>query len=155
MHEIYGRYHAPIGALLEHTDPPAKVNVFEIAMLPRWHRGRVVLVGDAAHAVSPSAGQGASLALEDAMTLAMQLRDAGSDHRRAFAEFERDRLKRVGRVAAEARRHGDGLPVTALRSFGRSIRRWAGLNLFGERDQDWMYRYRVDWSGAAPTARSG
>jgi 2-polyprenyl-6-methoxyphenol hydroxylase-like FAD-dependent oxidoreductase len=37
--------------------------------LPAWHEDRVVLIGDAAHAMSPSGGQGASLALEDAMHL--------------------------------------------------------------------------------------
>ena len=43
----------------------------------RWSRGRVVAVGDAVHATSPSAGQGASLALEDAAVLARALRGAG------------------------------------------------------------------------------
>ena len=37
---------------------------------PVWHRGHVVLVGDAAHAVGPHAGQGASMAIEDAVVLA-------------------------------------------------------------------------------------
>ncbi|WP_327065054.1 FAD-dependent oxidoreductase [Kitasatospora sp. NBC_01302] len=43
----------------------------------RWHRGRTVLIGDAAHAASPATGQGASMALEDAVVLAKALREAG------------------------------------------------------------------------------
>src|SRR5579859_6677697 len=47
---------------------------YDIPTQPIWRKGRVVLVGDAIHAVSPSAGQGASLAVEDAAMLAKCLR---------------------------------------------------------------------------------
>ena len=62
-----------------------------------------MLIGDAAHAVSPNAGQGASLALEDAMYLAKLLRDC-PDHPTAFACFEQDRKPRVERIVAAGRR---------------------------------------------------
>ncbi|MGB3327617.1 MAG: FAD-dependent monooxygenase, partial [Thermomicrobiales bacterium] len=51
--------------------------IYDLAHVPSWHRGRVVGAGDAMHATSPSAGQGASLALEDAISLARCLRDHG------------------------------------------------------------------------------
>ena len=44
--------------------------------LPAWHRGRMIVIGDAAHAPSPTSGQGASLSVEDAVVLAQSLRDA-------------------------------------------------------------------------------
>lgn len=47
-------------------------------VLRRWHRGRAVLVGDSAHAMSPQLGQGANMALVDALTLRDALRDADS-----------------------------------------------------------------------------
>ncbi len=59
-----------------------------------WHTDRVVLVGDAAHAASPAAGQGASMALEDSVTLARCLRDLAAP-RRAFEVYERLRWERV------------------------------------------------------------
>ncbi|MGY1700705.1 FAD-dependent monooxygenase [Geodermatophilus sp. SYSU D00766] len=43
--------------------------------MPTWHRDGMVLVGDAVHAASPASGQGASMAFEDAVTLARCLRD--------------------------------------------------------------------------------
>jgi 2-polyprenyl-6-methoxyphenol hydroxylase-like FAD-dependent oxidoreductase len=49
--------------------------IHDLPHVPRWRDGRVVLIGDAAHATSPSSGQGASLALEDAAFLAVCLRD--------------------------------------------------------------------------------
>ena len=63
------------------------------------------LIGDAAHATSPHAGQGASLALEDAIVLARALRDV-PDPERAFALFEAQRRSRVERLVREARRQG-------------------------------------------------
>lgn len=69
--------------------------------LPHWHRGRMVLVGDAAHAPSNSSGQGASLAIESAVQLARCLRDL-PDAPSAFAAYERLRRARVEKIAAGA-----------------------------------------------------
>ncbi|MER7892301.1 NAD(P)/FAD-dependent oxidoreductase [Micromonospora sp. NPDC094482] len=71
--------------------------------VPRWHRGRMVLVGDSAHAPSNSSGQGASLAIESAVQLARCLRDL-PDVGAAFAAYERLRRGRVEKVAARAAR---------------------------------------------------
>jgi FAD binding domain len=76
MLSTYYGYHQPIPMLIAHTGPPVKLNVYDILELPAWHKGRVVVIGDAAHAVSPNAGQGASMALEDAMYMAKVLRDS-------------------------------------------------------------------------------
>jgi 2-polyprenyl-6-methoxyphenol hydroxylase-like FAD-dependent oxidoreductase len=71
--------------------------------LGRWHRGRMVLVGDSAHAPSNSSGQGASLAIESAVQLARCVRDL-PDIPSAYAAFERLRRRRVEKVAARAAR---------------------------------------------------
>lgn len=76
--------------------------IYELPHVPHWHRGRVVAVGDAVHATSPSAGQGASLALEDTAVLATCLRDE-PDHERAFARYESIRRRRAEEVVAYAR----------------------------------------------------
>ncbi|WP_370413335.1 FAD-dependent monooxygenase [Streptomyces fradiae] len=57
--------------------------------MDRWSRGRVVLLGDAAHCASPASGQGTGLALTGAYVLAGELAAAGGDHERAFAAYER------------------------------------------------------------------
>ncbi|MGW3893026.1 FAD-dependent monooxygenase [Micromonospora chokoriensis] len=71
--------------------------------VPHWHRGRMVLVGDAAHAPSNSSGQGASLAIESAVQLARCLRDL-PDVASAFDAYVRLRRSRVEKVAARAAR---------------------------------------------------
>ena len=71
--------------------------IFDLPELAIWHRGRVVLVGDAAHAVGPHAGQGASMAIEDAVVLAACL-DREPDAAAAFARFQRLRRGRIREV---------------------------------------------------------
>lgn len=94
--------------------------IYDLTHVPHWHRGRTVAVGDAVHATSPSAGQGASLALEDAATLARCLRDE-PDHERAFAEYQRARQPRVEEVVTYSR--SIGRQKTAPRSrLGLAVR---------------------------------
>src|SRR5262249_37443003 len=68
--------------------------IYDIPSLPSWRRGSVCLIGDAAHAIGPHIGQGASLALEDEFVVAKCLRDI-SEPSDAFAAFERLRRDRV------------------------------------------------------------
>ncbi|MEV4813444.1 FAD-dependent oxidoreductase [Micromonospora avicenniae] len=96
----------PGAQLVGTTDPESFQTVGSLLIMPpvpRWHRGRMVLVGDAAHAPSNSSGQGASLAIESAVQLARCLRDL-PDVPSAFAAYERLRRARVERIAARAAR---------------------------------------------------
>lgn len=141
---IFDAYHRPIPALLAASNESLVLNLYDIPNLPAWHEGRVVLIGDAAHAVSPNSGQGASLALEDAQSLATLLVASDHDHARAFPEFERCRRGRAERVVREGRRRAlDKKQMSALGSAVRNATLAVMLGLFGERSQDWLYRYRV------------
>lgn len=142
----YGDYYQPIPSLIARTRDIMALNVFDIQSLPRWHQGRVLLIGDAAHAVSPNSGQGASLALEDAMYLAKLLRDCGINYAGAFARFEADRKPRVERIVAGGRRAAsDKAIVSPLRSKFRNLIIGAMIRLFGIPWQDWIFRYRIEW----------
>jgi 2-polyprenyl-6-methoxyphenol hydroxylase-like FAD-dependent oxidoreductase len=144
---VYGGYHSPIASLISHGQALLKVNIYDIQSLPRWHRGRVVLIGDAAHAVSPNAGQGASMALEDALYLAKLLRDHPADYEHACMRFEIDRKPRVERIVAEGRRKGtDKEVVSPLQSKIREMILCIILPLTGEKSQDWLYKYRLEWN---------
>jgi 2-polyprenyl-6-methoxyphenol hydroxylase-like FAD-dependent oxidoreductase len=78
--------------------------VFDMEHLPRWHDQHIVLLGDAAHAVSPHAGQGASMAIEDAVVLAACIADQPTSL--AFAAYQRLRRPRVEHVVRMSRRTG-------------------------------------------------
>ncbi len=76
------------------TDGIMATNATEIPPGTPWRSGRMLLVGDAAHAASPATGQGASMALEDAVILAKSLRDT-PDPESALALYESCRRPRV------------------------------------------------------------
>ncbi|MBL1104171.1 FAD-dependent monooxygenase [Streptomyces sp. 5-8] len=76
------------------ADAVMVTNATELPLGTPWRSGRVLLVGDSAHAASPATGQGASMALEDAVVLAKALRDL-PEPEAAFARYERHRRPRV------------------------------------------------------------
>jgi 2-polyprenyl-6-methoxyphenol hydroxylase-like FAD-dependent oxidoreductase len=82
--------------------------------LPRWYGRRMLLVGDAAHAASPATGQGASMALEDAVVLAKALRAAGTGGLdAAVATYQRIRRPRVETNTATSTRLTAARPGSA------------------------------------------
>src|SRR3954466_4833527 len=99
----------PAAAIVEATAGPDVVGggSYDIPTTPTWHNDRMVLVGDAAHAASPAAAQGASMALEDAVALAAALSEQ-SDAGAAFAAYSaRRRARTEEAVAASARLGGN------------------------------------------------
>jgi 2-polyprenyl-6-methoxyphenol hydroxylase-like FAD-dependent oxidoreductase len=87
------------------TEVPRSFPVFDMKHLPTWHDDRVVLLGDAAHAVSPHAGQGASMAIEDAVVLARCI-DRHPTPAEAFATYQGLRRERVEHIVKVSRRNG-------------------------------------------------
>jgi FAD-dependent urate hydroxylase len=112
---------------------------------PIWHRDRMVIIGDAAHAASPSSGQGASMAIEDAVVLGIALRD-NADVARAFDTYDLTRRKRVARVVAQGKRNGTGKTPGP---FGRQARDFFLRRIFSKpremTDQSWLYACAIDW----------
>ncbi|HWS36021.1 MAG TPA: NAD(P)/FAD-dependent oxidoreductase [Actinoplanes sp.] len=78
-------------------------NTRDLRRVPFWHRDRMVLTGDAAHAVAPSSGQGASMALEDAVVLGACLRRQ-VEVPAALTDYVTIRRPRVEKVVAAGRR---------------------------------------------------
>lgn len=97
----FGGWHDPIPQLLAGTaaDAVLRHDVYELPPLTTYRRGRVVLLGDAAHAMSPNLGQGACQALEDAVTLAARGIDDYDRLRRARTQRIARRSHQVGAVA--------------------------------------------------------
>lgn len=120
-------------------------NTHDLPFVPMWHRGRMIIIGDAAHAPSPTSGQGASMALEDAIVLAKCLRDC-ADVPCAFAAFERLRRRRVERIVAYGAR---GSSNKAVRGAARVLRDLLMPLVFRylitAKSVAWLYEHHVDW----------
>lgn len=99
----FGPLASPLRRLLE---VPEAWRLWSLHDLParRMSRGRIALLGDAAHPVLPTLAQGAALAIEDAACLARALGD-GAPVQPALARYAASRLRRVRRVQAQARRN--------------------------------------------------
>jgi FAD-dependent urate hydroxylase len=102
-------------------------------------------VGDAAHAPSPTSGQGASMAAEDGVVLAQCLRDLPGIPE-ALAAYERLRRRRVERIVAQGARTGS---VKTPGPVGRVLRDLALPLVFRflvtDRSQAWIYHHHIDW----------
>jgi len=162
----------PAGAMRDrllalHRDDPPEVSrilqtlsgsigaypIYDLPPLPSWQRGAVCLIGDAAHAIGPHVGQGASLALEDAFIVAKCLRDHG-DPAIAFSDFERLRRGRVEPVVRQSRRTGQQKAPSGW--MGRKIRDLM-LPMFLRKavdDARQLYAYTLPaWEEPLPTIR--
>jgi len=127
-------------------------NTHDLPRVASWHRDRLVIIGDAAHAPSPSSGQGAAMALEDAVVLATSLRDATTVED-GFAAYESARRRRVERiVAAGARSSSSKIPGRAGRAVRDAMMRLVFRFFVTERSSAWVTGHRVSWEteGSAP-----
>jgi 2-polyprenyl-6-methoxyphenol hydroxylase-like FAD-dependent oxidoreductase len=130
-------------------------NTYDLGHVPVWHRDQMIVIGDAAHAPAPSSGQGASMAIEDGVLLAMALRDAPRIDV-AFAAFETARRERVERIVAYGARSSSSKTPGRLGSLFRdAFMRVAFRYLITDRSLAWMYDHRIRWGRRSPPGRPG
>lgn len=149
LRELFAGDNLPAAELINATEHVfSGWGTYDLPFVPVWHRRNMIVVGDAAHATSPAAGQGASMAAEDAVSLARALRDQ-SDIGPAFTAYERERRARVERVVALGNRNGAGKTVGPVRRVLRDRVVVPYLSASGAsrfvRPDPWLHQYRVEW----------
>lgn len=148
--------HGPAVDIIAATDRIfAGWNTYDIPTVPRWYRDRMIIIGDAAHATAPSIGQGAAMAIEDAVVLAKCLRDA-TDLTAAFATYERLRRARVERVVEQGRRTGGWKALGPVARLPRDLIMRLAMKRMARTGNDpsqWIYEHHLDWDEPAHTGR--
>ena len=145
----FGEDHVPAAAAVLDAE---RILAFDDCALPHlahWHSERAVVIGDAAHAMTPGSGQGVATALEDGVELALCLRDNTGPARAsgtadALAAFERRRRQRVQAAVAlglPAARRPERL-VRWARERAAAVGRRRVLDIGGA---DWTYDHHIDW----------
>jgi salicylate hydroxylase len=139
--EQFADWAEPVGAIIEATPAPEIIErpICDRPPLQSWSSGRVVLLGDAAHPIVPSLGQGANTAFEDAFELAECLANAPSIEA-AFETYETNRIPRTAviyaRSALEGHRTYKADSKTALRQMMKQVEDTD--NEF----EEWLYNYK-------------
>ncbi|GAB4400536.1 MAG: FAD-dependent monooxygenase [Anaerolineales bacterium] len=120
---IFNKWHKPIDHLLDLT--PADIilqnDICDIAPFASWTKGRVTLLGDAAHPTTPNMGQGACMAIESAYVLSRCLKEE-ADYRSALRRYENERHERTAWITNTSWTIGKGGQVgnpllASLRNF--------------------------------------
>lgn len=128
LQHTYRNAHPTMKALLSMLDVGRRQAVGDRDPIRHWHKGRVVLLGDAAHPTLQSLAQGACMAIEDGLCLGECIAAANGDFEAAFRRYENARVVRTARVTFESRYiwdvyHSDG------------IRRDVNWQMLGERSE--------------------
>jgi salicylate hydroxylase len=144
---VSSRWPAPARMMVSAVDNWRKWALFTLADGGQWTKGRIALLGDAAHAMLPFAAQGAGMAIEDGAVLAKCLAEGAGDSARevaaALKRYARLRQGRVARVRRAARQAGRIYHLTGPAALARDL----AIKAIGPRRmlarQDWIYDWRV------------
>ncbi len=149
--ELYAEDAGPAVPLIQATaEMMAMTPIHSMPHLPAWQRGRMIVGGDAAHAPSPTSGQGASLSIEDAVVLAKCLRDLPSPQV-AFARFEAARRPRVERIIKWAARINNSKAAGPVARVLRDAMLPAILkSTANSKAHRQTYDYHIDWDVPGP-----
>jgi 2-polyprenyl-6-methoxyphenol hydroxylase-like FAD-dependent oxidoreductase len=137
LRQAYEGFHPDVRAVVEACPSCHKWAILEREPLARWSSGRVVLLGDACHPMTPYMAQGAATAMEDAAVLSRCLADVnGEDLEGAFARYEAHRKPKTSRIQA----------ISSANTWMKG----------GDEDTSWLYGYDA-WNvplDAPSTART-
>lgn len=153
LDELYSGDAGPARRIIAATaDFPPMTPIHTIPRLARWHRGPMVITGDAAHAPSPTSGQGASLSIEDGIVLAKCLRDLPNVPA-ALAAFETIRRPRVERIVkAAARINNSKAAGPVARVFRDAMLPVILKRTVNSRSNFETFDHHIDWAAPVDTA---
>ncbi len=139
VRKTYATAHPVMKTLIDMMDLGRRWIIADRDPVRHWSRGRVTLLGDAAHPVLQSFAQGACMAIEDGVVIAEMIEQAEGDMARAFERYQRVRLLRTARLGLESRAmwtfyHAEGIARDVRND---TCAKWRDDDLF--RCLAWLY----------------
>ena len=138
LREVYNGWNQTIETLLKIANPNTLYRwaLHDRPPMKQWSKGRIILLGDAAHPMLPFLAQGAAMAIEDGAVLADCI-SSYKDKEKSLKYFEQIRKPRTSFVQLAARRNAKILHLSGLAAFFRNIiMGYAGNKIFNK-----LYRY--------------
>jgi salicylate hydroxylase len=147
---LYAGWHPQVRALIAGTESVFKWALFDRPPLETWTRGRVTLLGDAAHPMLPFMGQGAAQSIEDGLVLARCLAADRDDPQRAIDRYATRRMGRTAALQAASRDAGRNLQLSDPAEVAARNARWVENPDAQLAGFDWVWGYDAE----SPTAAS-
>lgn len=141
---LHAEWHPAVRALIAGTEQVFKWALFDRPPLERWTRGRVALLGDAAHPMLPYMGQGAGQSIEDAPVLARCLAADRNDPQGALEAYAARRQERTAAVQAASREAGQLVRLTDPAEVEARNARLSASPEAPVARFDWIWRYDVE-----------
>jgi salicylate hydroxylase len=154
LHERFAKTCEPVRTLLGKIESWRMWVLCDRPPIKEWSRGRVTLLGDAAHPMLQYLAQGANMAIEDAVCLANKIEESGGDYAAAFQAYPQARYLRTGRVQIMARVYGEFYHAAGV---ARELRN----NMLGARTpeeamagMEWLYGEQPELRPASAAKRA-
>jgi 2-polyprenyl-6-methoxyphenol hydroxylase-like FAD-dependent oxidoreductase len=153
LHERYAQTCAPVRMLLNKIESWRMWVLCDRPPIKEWSRGRVTLLGDAAHPMLQYLAQGACMAVEDAVCLADQAVAADGDYAAAFRAYQQARYLRTGRVQIMARVYGEFYHASGVAKELRNMMLGARTPDDAMAGMEWIYGEQKELTRGAAGAR--
>lgn len=136
LKEHFGHWCQPVQNLIDAIDPARtnRVEIADIEPFDTWVRGRVALLGDAAHSTTPDIGQGGCQAMEDAVVLSLALKTSTISVEDSLLRYQNRRAGRAGELVLRARKRSlvtHGADPQETEAWYRELREEDGANILG------------------------
>jgi 3-hydroxybenzoate 6-monooxygenase len=147
LHERFAPTCAPVRALLNKIESWRMWVVCDRPPIKDWSRGRVTLLGDAAHPMLQYLAQGAGMAVEDAVCIADKVVEMEGDYAAAFRAYQQARYLRTGRVQIMARVYGEFYHAGGVAKELRNLMLGSRTPADAIAGMDWLYGEQKELGG--------
>jgi 2-polyprenyl-6-methoxyphenol hydroxylase-like FAD-dependent oxidoreductase len=154
LHERFAATCAPVRMLLNKIESWRMWVLCDRPPIKEWSRGRITLLGDAAHPMLQYLAQGAAMAIEDAVCLADQAVAADGDYAAAFRAYQQARYLRTGRVQIMARVYGEFYHAGGVAKELRNTMLGARTPDEAMAGMEWIYGEQKELTRGGPRVRA-